>query len=167
MQTQIIIFAVFVCALAYPLSPNADLIEPTRILGGTANPPGSLIVVSEPPALDITLDDSHIGKTPAFVKNVKSGIHRLRVKDSETEIYIEPGETLQISLHKGEFIYIPVAEKEPVEQQATREKKVTEARTTSRSQKKESKYDLTSWERFLNGGFKHFPVIRIFGQDLR
>jgi hypothetical protein len=41
-----------------------------------------------------------IGRTPAFLKNVKPGIHRLRVKDSETEIYHEPGGTLQINLSK-------------------------------------------------------------------
>ena len=156
MRIQMIIFAVFVCALAYPLSPNAELIEPTRTLGGTANPPGSLTVVSEPPALDITLDDSHIGETPAFLKNIKSGIHKLRVKDSETEIYIEPGETLQISLHKGEFIHIPVSEKEPVEPQATKEKTVTEIGTIPQPSEKEQKNDITPWERFLDGSLNHF-----------
>jgi len=60
----------------------------------------------------VTLGDTPLGKTPAFLKKVKPGIHKLWVEDSEMHIHIGPGETRQISLYKGEFFNIPVAEKE-------------------------------------------------------
>jgi hypothetical protein len=156
MRSQMIAFAVFVFVLAYPLSPNAELIEPTRTLQETVNAPGNLTILSEPPDLDVTLDDTRIGKTPAFLKNIKSGIHRLRVEDSETEIYLEPGGTLQISLFKGEFINIPVTEKKPVKQQALKEKQAHETRTIQQSPKEEQKNDLTPWEKFINRSLNHF-----------
>ncbi len=156
MRAQIIAFAVFVYALAYPLSPTAELIEPTRTLQGTSNAPGNLTILSEPPELVATLDDNHIGKTPIFLKNVKSGIHRLRIQKSETEIYVAPGGTLQISLFKGEFIKLPVAEKEPVKRQVLKEKKVNETQTIQQTPHEEQKNPLTPWERFVNGSLNHF-----------
>ena len=42
--------------------------------------------------------------------------HRLRVKNSETDITIEPGKTLQISLYKDKFILIPATDKKPPKQ---------------------------------------------------
>ena len=148
--------AVFLLLLITGLSPASDLIEPSRSLQNAANAPGNLAVLSEPPNLDVTLDKALIGKTPIFLKNVKSGTYRLRVKDSETTIYVEPGATLQISLFKGEFVNIPAKEKEPVEQQALQEKKVSETRITGQVQKEEPKNELNLWDRFVNKSSDHF-----------
>ena len=106
--------AVFLLLLMAHLSPASDLIEPSRTLKSAANEPGNLAILSEPPDLNVTLDKTLIGKTPIFLEDVKPGTYQLKVKDSETTIYVEPGKTLQISLFKGQFINIPAKEKEPV-----------------------------------------------------
>ena len=148
--------AVFLLLLITNLSPASDLIEPSRTLRNETNEPGNLAVLSEPPNLDVTLDGTFIGKTPIFLKNVKSGTYQLRVKDSETTIYVEPGATLQTSLFKGEFISIQVAEKEPEGQQAIKEKKVSETRITQQVSKEEQKNELSPWDRFVNKSSNHF-----------
>lgn len=99
-------------------SVSAELIEPTRNLEGQQTEAmGRLTVLSEPPGLNVTLDGNGLGKTPAFMVKVKLGIHNLRVRDSETEIYLESGKTLKISLFKNEFIQIPVESKVAEKQQ--------------------------------------------------
>jgi hypothetical protein len=148
--------AVFLLFLITDLSPASDLIEPSRTLKTETNEPGNLAVLSEPPDLDVTLDGTLIGKTPIFLKDIKSGTYQLRVKDSETTIYVEAGETLQISLFKGEFISIQVKEKEPEEQQAIKEKKVSETRITEQVSKEEQKNELSPWDRFVNKSSNHF-----------
>ena len=156
MRMQITVFAVFVYALAYPLCTTAELIEPTRTLQSTSNAPFILTILSEPPGLDVMLDGSHIGKTPIFLKRLESGIHKLRIHESEVEIYVDPTITLQISLFKGEFIKIPVAEKEPLKPKVPKEKKVNETRTIQKKPPEEQKNALTPWDRFVNGSLNHF-----------
>lgn len=90
----------------------ADLIEPTRTLDAPGRPEGKLVVSSEPPGAPVSLDGLSLGKTPTSINEVKAGIHHLRVETSETDITIEPGQTMQISLYKGSFIKIPEPEKE-------------------------------------------------------
>lgn len=97
-------------------SASSELIEPTRGIGEKVEEMSRLTVLSEPPGLKISIDGKDMGKTPAFMLEVKPGIHKLRVKDSETEIYVEPGKTLKISLFKDEFVRIPVKAKEPAKQ---------------------------------------------------
>ena len=60
-------------------------------------------MVSEPSDLDAFLGGSEIGKTPAWSKEVKLGIHTLRVKHAETDIYVHPGKTFKVGLFKGTF----------------------------------------------------------------
>jgi len=148
--------AVFLLLFITHLSLASDLIEPSRTLQNESNALGNLAVLSEPPNLDVTLDNTLIGKTPVFLKNVKSGTYQLRVKDSETTIYVEPGATLQTSLFKGEFINILVTEKEPEGQQAIKEKKVSETRITQQVSKEEQKNELSPWDRFVNKSSNHF-----------
>jgi PEGA domain len=156
LKSMNVLNAVFLLLLIADLSAASDLIEPSRGLPNAANAPGNLAVLSEPPQLDVTLDSTRIGKTPVFLRNVKSGTYQLRVKDSETTIYVEPGATLKISLFKGEFINIPVAEKEPVEPQALQEEKVSETRITQQAPKEEQKKELSPWDRFVNKSINHF-----------
>ncbi|MBW2576385.1 MAG: PEGA domain-containing protein [Deltaproteobacteria bacterium] len=68
---------------------------------------GRLSVFSDPPELDVLLDGVEIGKTPVISKEVASGVHILRVKDTEKEITILSGKSLQLSLYKDFLIEIP------------------------------------------------------------
>jgi hypothetical protein len=104
-------FGVTVLSVYLPIS-HAELIEPTQTLDGKQEPKGRLTILSEPPGLKIILDGQEMGNTPAFLLEIEEGIHTLQVNDSETEIYISPGKTLKLSLHKERFIFISVAEKE-------------------------------------------------------
>ena len=151
-----ILNAVFLLLLIADLSAASDLIEPSRTLKTETNEPGNLAVLSEPPDLDVTLDGTLIGKTPIFLKDIKSGTYQLRVKASETTIYVEAGRTLQISLFKGEFISIQVTEKEPKGQQAIKEKKVSETRITEQVSKEEQRNELSPWDRFVDKSSNHF-----------
>jgi len=151
-----ILNAVFLLLLIANLSAASDLIEPSRTLKTASNEPGNLDVLSEPPNLDVTLDNTFIGKTPIYLPNVKPGTYQLRVKDSETTIYVQPGTTLQISLFKGEFINIPVKKEEPVVQQPSEEKKVPETRITGQASKEEQRNELSPWDRFVNKSSNHF-----------
>ena len=103
-----------VCAL-FSAGPHAQLIEPTRSLEGTPDGTGLLNVLSEPPGMDVQLDGSVIGKTPIFSARLPTGVHVLRIGDSETEIRIAAGKTFAISWFKGAFIEIPETAKPPAE----------------------------------------------------
>jgi hypothetical protein len=152
--------AVFVFAFLFvnlPPSP-AELIEPTQTLEGEQETTGRLTVLSEPPGLKITLDGNSLGKTPTFLVEVESGIHTLRVKDSETDILVEPGKTVKISLHKNEFILIPVKEIQ-VETEAEMEVK-TQSRETSAAQSRDPirqqvdrdrRQTQKRWQQFIDG----------------
>jgi hypothetical protein len=136
---------------------QAELIEPTRTLEGEQQTTGRLTVLSDPPGLEITLDGNSLGKTPAFLVEIDSGIHSLRVENSETDIHIEPGKILKISLHKDEFILMPVAEKKAEKQPEIEVKgEVSEARITrpkSPEQIGEEKRRQAQdrWQRFIDG----------------
>ena len=75
--------------------------------------------------MNITLDGDSLGETPAFLVEVEAGIHTLSVKDSKTDIFVEPGKIVRISLHKNEFILIPVEEKQLEKEPKTDEPRVT------------------------------------------
>ena len=117
---KLIFFVAVVCVSQFVFlsSASAELIEPTRNFGEKTEMTSRLTILSEPPGLKISLDGKGLGKTPAFMLEVKPGIHELRVKDSETEIYLEPGKTLKISLFKNEFVQIQVESKVAEKQQS-------------------------------------------------
>ena len=129
--------------LIYMPELNAELIEPSRTSQGTANALGNLTILSEPPNLNVTLDNTRIGKTPVYLNQVKPGIHQLRIEDLETEIYLEPGGNLKISLFNGKFIKIPVEEQQPVKQQAPKERQTDQTSTIQQPPPKEQNKDLT------------------------
>jgi len=140
------------------LATSAELIEPSRTLEAEPETTGRLTVLSEPPGLKITLDGDSLGKTPAFMVEVQEGVHTLRVKDSQTDIYVKPGKTLKISLHKDEFILIPVKEK-PVEEEpateVTTEKPVTSVATPrdpiQQKVDRDRRQSQQRWQRFIDG----------------
>ena len=129
-------FAGFIVCLvfigAFPVFPfyltAADRIAPTRTLQGEKGQTGKLAVFSEPPGLDVTLNGDGFGKTPLSLDGVKPGTHWLRVNNSETDITIEPGKTLQISLYKDKFILIPATDKKPLKQPEKEETNLTKSK---------------------------------------
>ena len=87
-KLNLTIFFVFVYVFLMIQSSSvfAELIEPSRTLDGQQKPMGRLSVFSEPPELDVLLDSVEIGKTPVISKEVTSGVHILRVKDTEKKL---------------------------------------------------------------------------------
>jgi len=128
--TKITIVFVFGFAFLLVYSPawSSELIKPTRALDSTGEKPGKLSVFSEPPGLEVRLEGTIVGNTPILLDEVEPGSHRLRVKDSETDISIEPGKTLQISLYKDKFILIPATDKKPPKQTETVETNLTKSK---------------------------------------
>jgi len=119
MRKVLNIIALFAyCLLLYSLTASTslaeELIPPSRTLQDAKEAYGKLTVVSEPSGLEVFLDGSRIGQTPIWLKQVKQGPHKLRVKQLETDIFVKPGKILQISLFKGSFVIKEVElEKEP------------------------------------------------------
>ena len=133
------------------LSLGAEgLIAPTRSLEGHQEALGRLTVVSEPRGLGVLLDGSEIGQTPVWVKEVKAGLHKIRVRRSETDVYVETGKTLTLSYFKGSFIVVP-EEKEVGKELTPEPGKMAEGRRRVKPREEERPKDLTPWERFLNG----------------
>ena len=134
-----------------PISLGGEgLIAPTRSLEGHQEALGRLTVVSEPPGLEVFFDGSEIGQTPVWMKEVKPGSHKIRVRRSETNVYVETGKTLTLSFFKGSFIVVP-EEKEAGKELAPKPGKVAEGRKRVKRREEESPRDLTPWEPFLNG----------------
>ena len=117
--------------------------------GGPTKTYGATVGVYEPPELDVLLDGVEIGKTPVISKEVTSGVHILRVKDTEKEITILSRKSLQLSLFKDSLIEIPEKKAEAStqpkleEKMATKEKKPDEP--TKEKTKSEPKYDPLYW----------------------
>jgi len=140
-----ILNAILILFLINHLSFAADLIEPTRTLSGPAEKVGQLSVSSEPPRLDVELDGNQIGKTPVVDQKVEPGIHIIRVKDTETEIYVEPGKSAKLSWFKGAFIEIPAEEKEDRKQQGEANNKTSRQKKTVPSVESKERPDPLYW----------------------
>jgi hypothetical protein len=136
------------------LSVFAELIEPSRMLEGRQKPMGRLSVFSEPPELDVLLDSVKIGKTPVISKEVTSGVHILRVKDTEKEITILSGKSLQLSLFKDSLIEIPEKKAEAPRQPKLEEKMATEEKKTEDSNKDKKQYEPFYWPLNPSGPIK-------------
>jgi len=105
----LLIFGAWCLPLAAGL--QAQLIEPTRRLESASFHAGTLMISSEPPGLEVQVDGQVIGKTPIFSSTFSSGIHLLRIENSETEIHLVAGQTTAISWFKGSFIEFPSKDK--------------------------------------------------------
>ena len=151
-KRNLMIFFVFVYIflMIQSLSLFAELIEPSRTLEGQQKPIGRLSVFSEPPGLDVFLDGVKIGKTPVISKEVTSGVHILRVKDTEKEIIILSEKSLQLSFFKDSLIEIPEKRVEAPTQLKSEEKMATEEKKTEDSNKDKKQYDPFYWP--LNPG---------------
>ena len=114
----------------------SDLIEPTRTLSGMDHNAGKLFVSSEPPGLKVYMDETLIGETPVELQALEPGVHVIQVKDSEIEIYVEPGKSVKLSWFKGAFIEIPAAAKEARKQKNGEKKEVPQKEKPEKSAKK-------------------------------
>lgn len=123
----------------------SDLIEPTRTLNGPIEKAGELSVFSEPPQLEVKLDGTQIGETPVVDKKVAPCMHVIRVRDSETGIYVAPGKSTKLSWLKGVFIEIPVAIKEARKQQSEEKKEIPQIKMSEQPDKKKEKPDPLYW----------------------
>jgi len=139
-----------------PCVANGELLEPTRTLEGPSEEIGKLTVVSDPPGLDIVLDGAELGKTPVWQKEVKAGTHSLRIKDKETDIVVEAGQSLGISLHKGEFIIIPKKKETAAVEQKPAVQVPEEAARSSQQQEEKKEKELSNWELFINKSIPFF-----------
>jgi hypothetical protein len=104
-----------------PSTFSSELLEPTRTLRSASEAPGQLSVFSEPPELPVRMDGREIGVTPIVGFKVEAGVHELTVTGVTKEIYILPGQSLKLSLHKNTFIEIPETS-ETVSKTAERQK---------------------------------------------
>jgi hypothetical protein len=136
LNPMIFFVSVFVFLLIQPLTVFSELIAPTRTLDGSQTLTGRLSVFSEPPDLPVLLDGVDIGKTPVILKEVTSGVHILRVKETEKEITVLPGKSLQLSFFKDILIEIP--EKKP---QAPTKPKSEEKKTIHKKKPEDSNKD--------------------------
>ena len=158
MKTKINLILLFgfvsVFLMIQSLSVFAELIEPSRTLEGQQKPMGRLSVFSEPPELDVLLDSVEIGKTPVISKEVTSGVHILRVKDTEKEITILSGKSLQLSLFKDSLIEIPEKKAEAPIQPKLEEKTTTEEKETEDTNEEKKQYDPFYWPLNPSGPIK-------------
>jgi hypothetical protein len=124
---------------------SADLIAPSRSLGGAIDEKATLSVSSEPPGLDVTLDGTVIGETPVIEKEIEPGSHVVRIGDSETQIYARTGKPIQLSWFKGTFIEMPIkkADDRQQPQPVVVEKKPQPKTETPK--KEPGKYDPAYW----------------------
>ena len=135
------LFLVFVMATA---AVGGELIQPTRTLQ-SAESAGNLSVFSEPPGLEVFLDQSNIGKTPIHAVEVTPGTHNLRVKDTERKIHVIPGKPLRLSWFKGRFIEVKEAKEEVIEKPVKEVVEKKPAEPTEEKKGYEPKYDPAYW----------------------
>ena len=146
----------FVCVflMIQSLSVFSQLIEPSRTMKGIKKPKGRLSVFSEPPKLDVLLDNENIGKTPIFSKEVSPGTHLLRVNKTEQEIIILPGKHLQLSLYKGYLIEIPEKKGEAKRKIKLEEKTTNQEEKTKNSNTNRDEHNPFYWPMNPSGPIK-------------
>ena len=133
---------------------GGELIQPTRTLKSAEKLPGELSVFSEPPGLDVFLNQSKIGKTPILFMEVTPGTYSLKVKDAETQIYVIPGKSLRLSLFKDKFVQFKEQQEESIQkpEKETAEKKPAESAREKKEYQPE--YDPGYWPLKPSGPIK-------------
>jgi hypothetical protein len=155
MISEMMISALLFLQLSSGVSFADERIPPTRTLGSDGTQWGRLIVFSEPPGLNVVLDNEEVGTTPLWLFRVEEGIHRLRVADQEAEIFVEQGKRVKAGFFKGSFI---TSEEEDVAAAPAPEPDKPEPMRPAVEQPPEEvrKRDLTRWDLFLNGSLRFF-----------
>ena len=147
----------FVLTVMVAVSPSfgGELIEPTRTLGGPEKNWGGLTVFSEPPQLDVYLDGEKVGTTPLRLREVQTGLHKLRIKDTEKDVHVSKGRTARIGLFKGSFVTFSEVEEKKAAPERLKEAE-RQRPTMAQSLEEPKTEDLSLWEKFVNGSLKHF-----------
>lgn len=132
-----------------------ELIDPTRTPGDPEKTWGGLTVFSEPPQLDVELDGKKVGTTPLRLRQVETGLHKLKIKEIEKDVHVKEGKIVRIGLFKGTFVAFSEVEQEkpasePLEGVRSR------LRSLPQPEPEADLEGLTLWERFVNGSLKHF-----------
>jgi hypothetical protein len=133
-----------------------DLIPPTRTLESYWIAPGRVTVVSEPPGLEVFLDGSKLGETPVWLRQVDPGLRKLQILQAQTDIFVQPGKTLQVTLFKGSFIIIPEEDKKAEKLRGLGKKKPAGARKRAETDQRQEEKGLTPWVIFINGPILYF-----------
>lgn len=141
-----------------------ELIPPSRTLEAAEPVPGEVSLFSEPPGLEVFINEKSAGLTPARRVSLKPGTHSLQIEGSDFQFEIAAGQRFQISFFNGQFIKKPTPEPPPVgKKQAIHE--VTEepaaesrprSATAPPTRQKKTKSGLSSWDLFINGSSRHF-----------
>jgi hypothetical protein len=149
-SVEFIVCLISICAfLILPFHLTADdRIAPTRTLQGEKEQMGKLAVFSEPPGFEVALNGDGFGKTPVSLDGLMPGTHRLQVKNSETDITIESGKTLQISLYKDKFILVQATDKKPAQKPETDEANLTRSKPPPPPAEEQRPKELSPMERY-------------------
>jgi len=131
--------------VAATFAAGGELIQPTRTLKSSEKAPGTLSVFSEPPGLDVFLNQSKIGKTPILSMEVTPGAYSLKVKDVETKIHVIPGKSLRLSLFKGSFIQLSEPKKKTVQKPETETTEKKPAESARKQKGYQPQYDPGYW----------------------
>jgi hypothetical protein len=146
----LLIFVVRVCMAG-------ELLAPTRGLQDAGKEWGNLTVLSEPPGLEVFLDGSKVGHTPLWQEKIDPGFHKLRVKDSETDLIIKEGKTLRMGLFKGSFITLPEKKRGILlDKSSKKTSKTVELEKKQKPAESQKRGDLTLWEKYIDGSLPHF-----------
>jgi hypothetical protein len=157
-----ITFLTFLSVMGFGLmTSTAELIEPSRSLKSTSGGPGQLTIFSEPPGMVVKLDGTSVGSAPIRIKSLNPGVHRLQVGKSATEITIEPGQTIHISLFRNRFIQFQADEKQDSQTADTgdpskTDRRISETPPQQYGVKEENRKAWERWMRFVDGTTRHF-----------
>lgn len=138
------------------LSLGDELIPPTRTLESGEKTWGKLTVFSEPPGFMVYLDNEEAGITPLWLGKVETGMHTVRIKDKEAEIYIEQGRRTKAGLFKESFIVMQEKEIEVAQQPGPEAKPMPEGIAGGQPTEEERKRELSRWDLFINGSLPFF-----------
>lgn len=150
--STLVTFQIFPAALSF----GDGLIPPTRTLGHDGKQWGRLTVFSEPPGLDVFLDDNKVGVTPLWLDRVEPGMHTMRIKDKDSQIYVEQRKRMKVGLFKGSFISMEEKEAVATPQPGLEEKAEPRGRSIAQPTQEEREKDLTRWDLFINGSLPFF-----------
>ncbi len=140
-----IFLLVCVCMMIQAPSLSAQLIEPSRTLEGRQKRMARISMFSEPPELTVFLDGVDIGSTPVISKELTPGVHILRIKDTEKEMFFPPGKTLQLDFYKDSLIEIPETKAESTPQPESVEKTMPREKETDDFRKDREQYQPFYW----------------------
>ncbi len=139
------------CAMLIPTCALTQLIEPTRSLEPTEEPPGRLAVYSEPPDMPVLLNGIVLGKTPLVRQDVAPGVYVVTVDEKEKQVRVAPGKTMRLSYHKGDFLVLPEKRPESPKEPADAGEKANPQEVRTGTASRDLEYRPSYWPLNPNG----------------